>query len=467
MRKLAVTLSVLALLTATSTALRSGPPSALAQAESEQILDEIRAMLGGLGGADAPDPRTWVAAELPRVEALSGMKAKRPVPVRLVTREEAVAHVASVLAAQLPPPVMRRTEVLYRALGFLPPGESLESAITSLFGGQAGGFYDPERGELVLLKDLPSMLQLPVLRHELVHALQDQNHDLSALIAAAKDDEDRSAALQAVLEGHAVDVMQRATLASMAGSGTAELSPGLMAELRETLGVDSDAAASEMLDASGGPGSLDIYAGLLPPALPVLQTQLLFPYTTGATFVAGYRAAHPEDPGCTDLYERLPRTSAEILDPRRRKPGTKAPDLQKPGTLAPDLKIVHHTTLGRLLTWILMENQPDPSAGDPRGGSWGTPEHDINAVVGSGWRGDHVALFEASNSRPGTFAPGSYAVVWAARWRNEAEARAVAARIRERRKHATIVVSGDRTHAVFAGPATRVPEFLEALRAWR
>ncbi len=447
---------------------------AAAQEESEQIIDEIRAMLGGLGGDGELDPKALVAAELPTVERLAGMKAKGPIAVRMVSREEAIQHIRDILAAQLPPPKLARVEVVYKALGFLAPDASLADEITSLFGGQAGGFYDPGKKELVLLEDLPMMLQVPVVRHELVHALQDQHHDLSARIAEAQDDEDRAAALQAVLEGHAVDVMNRATLASLGGlTGAGDLSPGMMAELMETLGledVDPDealAAASSMLDLGGGSGSSGALAGLMPRGNPVLTTQLLFPYTTGADFTAGYRATHPEDPGCAALYARLPTNTAEVLNPSLWESGTFMPELVESGVLVPGWNLEHETSLGRLLVWVLLTNQVDPSAGDPQGGRWGVSDPDTNVVVGAGWRGDHVALYRAPGASPGTFVPGSYAVVWASRWRDGEEAAEIARRLRGRHEGATVVLSGDRVHVVFAGPARARTAMLDALATWR
>ncbi|GEM_PF-2267053 len=445
-----------------------------AQQEADAIEDEIRAMLGGLGGAGEVDPQALVAAELPTVEKLTGMKAKGPIAVRMVSRDEAIAHIGEILDAQLPPPKLARVEILYKALGFLPPEASLADEITSLFGSQAGGFYDPVGKELVLLKDLPLMLQVPVVRHELVHALQDQHHDLSARIAEAQDDEDQAAALQAVLEGHAVDVMNRATLASLGGlTGAGDLSAGMMAELMETLGledVDPDGAleaASALLDMGGSSGSGSALAGMLPQGLPVLTTQMLFPYTTGADFTAGYRAAHPDDPTCSALYARLPRTTAEVLTPRRWESGTFVPELTKPGTFVPGWKLEHATSLGRLLVWVLLTNQADPSAGDPQGGRWGVPIQDTNVVVGSGWQGDHVALYRAPDTKAGTFVPGSYAVVWASRWRDGVEAREIARLLRARHDAATVVLSGDRVFAVFAGPARARTRMIESLGAWR
>jgi hypothetical protein len=448
--------------------------SAFAQQESEEIIEEILRMVGGLGGTGRVDPEALVKSELPMVSKLAGMEANEPIKVRLVSREEAVAHVAATLDAQLPPAKLARVEVVYKALGFLSPKQSLRDEITTLIGGQAGGFYDPQRKELVLLKDIPMMLQVPVVRHELVHALQDQNHDLSKWIAEAQDDEDQAAALQAVLEGHAVDVMNRATLAGLGAiTSDMEWSPGMVAELMETLGMEGEdpeeamEAAASLFDLGGADAGAAL-AGLLPRGVPpVLMAQLLFPYTTGSDFIVGYRKAHPEDPSCSGLYRRLPKTSAEILDPRRWESGTAVPDYPKSGSLLPGWRLLHETSLGRLMIWVLLTDQGDPSAGDPRGGRWGGDSRDTDVVLGAGWRGDRVALFASPDHRSGSYVPGSYAVVWASRWRDREEASKIAQELRSRRDHATIVLAGDRVLAIFAGPAVHRTAMLEALSSWR
>lgn len=97
----------------------------------------------------------------------------------------------------------------------------MRAAIEKLYGSQAGGYYDPATEELVLARDILVMVQVPVVRHQLVHALQDQTWDLKEWL--------------------------------------------------------------EMI---------------------------------ASTFISSYGGAHPEDPGCENLYRRSPRTTAEMIDAR-------------------------------------------------------------------------------------------------------------------------------------------------------
>ncbi len=440
-----------------------GPGFAGAQEGVDEILEELQGMLGGGGsGTTAEQVDALVKAELPGVEAASGMKASRPITTHLVSREEAHAHVLRVMAEQLPPERLAPMEHAWKAMGLLPRDGSLGEAVADLYSGQAGGFYDPAAERLVLLSDLPSMLQAPVVRHELVHALQDQVHDLERWIGDAAEDEDRAAAIQAVLEGHATDVMNRTTMSAM---GLEELmaDPDMAAAL-EGLFDDSGDGGATLLDPSEQAG---LMASMLPRGTPpALAAQLLFPYLTGAAFVSGYREAHPEDPGCEALYTRPPQTTAEVLEPALWEAGFRA-SLREPGTLVPGFETVYDSTLGRLLAAVLLTGQGDPSAGDPQAATWNRPNRDNSVAVGGGWRGDHVVVAKNTRAEPGTGAPDPLAVAWASDWSSAAEAEAVAARLAERVPGATIDVQGGRLHVVFDAGGVAPEAWIRALRTWQ
>lgn len=437
------------------------PGTPRAQPEVEDLLDQIKALAGGLLGGTDPDQLPAVlAAELPAVEREAGMTAGGPVPMRVVTRAEAAAHVAALVAEQLPPKRIGALELAWHALGLLPGDVGLRETIEGLYSSQAGGYYDPARKELVLLGDLPGLLQVPVVRHELVHALQDRTWDLGKWLGDAALDEDRAAAVQAVLEGQATVITNRVTWQQLGGG-----SPGAADALAEALGTDpGDLDLSSLLDEGAA-------LGLLPRNVPAaLQVQLLFPYTVGASFVSGYLAAHPEDRSCSKLFERPPRSTAEVLWPGRWTEGF-VPELSKAGTFVPGWTLLHDTALGRLLTWVLLTGEADASAGDTYGGRWGTPDRDRRVVVGSGWRGDRVAVWSIPTQSPGTAVPDTQIVTWIARWRDEAEGTAVLglARRRPAMQAANVLLEqrGDRTAVVVGGDAATRKRAADAIFAWR
>ena len=438
------------------------PQPAPGQEGVDEILRELEGMLGNAGWGASPEQiDALVKAELPGVEAASGMTATNPISTRLVSRDEAHAHVLRVLEEQLPPERLGPMEHGWKAMGLLEPDASLAAVVAELYSGQAGGFYDPATKDLVLLSDLPGLLQAPVVRHELVHALQDQTYDLVRWLGDAAQDEDIAAAIQAVLEGHATDVMNRAT---MAGMGMEELlaDPDMAAALEGLVGP-SDGSAT-MLDPSD---QASLMESMLPAGTPpALTAQLLFPYLTGATFIAGYRERYPDDPGCKALYARPPRTTAEVLDPALWE-ASFVPSLRKPGTLVPGFEGVYDSTLGRLLVAVLLTGRGDPSAGDASPAEWDPPNHDKHVAIGGGWRGDHVVVARDTRRSPGTGVPDSPAVVWASEWSSGDEARAVAAALELRVPKATIDVQGARVHVVFDSGGVASQGWLRALAAWR
>jgi hypothetical protein len=395
--------------------------SAAAQPEVEALLDELRGLVPGSAQAD---PAAAVAQELPAVEAATGLTATAPIPAVRFDRKQAAAHVAGLIEEQVGGERLGAMEAAWKALGLLPRDASLRAAIEQLYSSQAGGFYDPKAKRMVLLQDLPAVFVPSVLRHELVHALQDQTWSLTDWLGDAALDEDRAAARQAVLEGHAVTMANRVHRqqsgieAALQGDGAADLAEllGLSeAEVRELAEVGEAAA----IGAEG--------AAVLPPGTPpALAAQLLFPYSTGATFVAEYLRAHPEDPSARALFERPPETTAEVLAPERWAAGLR-PTLPNPGTFLPGFSQTYDSSLGRLLCWVLLSGQADPSAGDPYGARWNVPDRDRRVALGSGWRGDRVVVFRSIASPPGTSAPDRQIVVWVSDWRDEDEARRVAA----------------------------------------
>jgi hypothetical protein len=445
--------------------LLSGPASA--QPEVEELLDEVRAMARGygLGSADPADLERIVESELPAVELAAGMRRIAPVATRIVTREEAHAHVAALVAEQLPPQKLAAIEVAWRGLGLLDEGVALGPAIEALYAGQAGGFYDSRTKSMVLLGDVPMMLQVPVVRHELVHALQDQTWDLTKWLGDAGEDEDRAAAVQAVLEGHATDVMNRVTLGSFGVGGA--MSDEQTAELSELMGGDLQ-GISGLEDLLGSALDATTLGAFLPrDAPPVLRAQLLFPYVLGATFVSGYRAAHPEDPGCEALYRRPPQSTAEVLDPRLWESGTFTPDYSTSGIRVPGFDVTWTSALGRLISWILLTGQVDANAGDPFAGRWDPPSRDRAVVLGSGWRGDRVAVLRPKANPPGTDVPAGHVVAWASRWRDAQEAQSVRAALQKRLPAAHIAAEGDRVHVVVGARGAVKERVLAALAGWK
>lgn len=345
---------------------------------------------GSRGGSGAPRVAATVSPAHVRllerrVEALRGLRFVRPVPVAVVSPAEARREGLADFDRGVSGGQQRASEELLKLLGLLPAGTSLRGIESSVYGEQVAGYYDPRRRRLALVRG--AGVDDVTLAHELTHALEDQHVSLRRLQGGGGDD--RSTAEQALVEGTATLVMER--------YAARWPSP-------QPLG---DALAGLAQTAGGTP--LPAYT----------MRELLFPYFQGMAFVQALREADNGRWAWVNVAERArpPRTTAEILQPRR---------------------------------WLLAQ-QPlavSVGAGPPRANGWhriaGSTlgEEDLAALLAgtsgvaaareltSGWRGGSYALWRRGSLRAGGCAApcrARDALVLAVRVDGRAAAAAVAA----------------------------------------
>ncbi len=126
------------------------------------------------------------------------------------------------------PEEFRANELAMKAFGLLPRDFNLKEALAQVYAEEVAAFYDPKTKTMHLIeepkaeaKKPPSFLERlfgkkqdfdkdenkTVIAHELTHALADQHYDLDAMQKAVKKDDDRSLALDALIEGEATLAM--------------------------------------------------------------------------------------------------------------------------------------------------------------------------------------------------------------------------------------------------------------------
>ncbi|HSJ45963.1 MAG TPA: hypothetical protein VK923_14910 [Euzebyales bacterium] len=222
------------------------------------------------------------------------------------------------------------------ALGAVPPGLDLIELQTDLLTSQVAGFYDSDTGELVVRGDASRGGLDPAaqstLAHELEHALADQAFDLPVDITEDVTDSDAALAALSVVEGDATLTQQQFTVVGMT--------------VAEQLGLNAD------------PDALAAQRQLADVPHYVAQS-LQFPYLTGLRFTCaryldgGWEAVDA-------VYDAIPTTSAEILDPQRY--GTPAIDPRDPGRLGGDWERQRTTTFGAAdLLWLFEAPAGDTS----------------------------------------------------------------------------------------------------------
>jgi hypothetical protein len=299
-----------------------------------------------------------------RVEAIRGLEFLKEVPVEVVDDAAARRHFQQRFEALMPPERLAAQSRAYGQLGLLPPDLNLVDLVFDLLEEQAGGYYDPDVGTFFLLDDMPAAIAPLLIAHELTHALDDQHFRIDEIFERHLDDDDRTAAISAVVEGSGTLVM---TMYSTQEIMARRITPEDLAALQET-----EAGKAERMLA----------------APPVLQRALLAPYLLGQVFlVRGNITKMLTGPDMADVdraFRSPPESFEQILHPEKY--------------------------------WSQEKHDPPRRVELP----------DLAAVLGAGWtvrgRGTLGELDAATLTGAGAVAPDSIQAVSAAAWTNEAAA---------------------------------------------
>ena len=125
--------------------------------------------------------RELAASLLPDLAARSGMELTSPVRLEQRSRAELVRYLEHKLDEELPPAEARARVDAYALFGLVPSDLDLRTVLLGLYTEQVAGFYEPDSTALFVLDDQPDADVEALLVHELVHAVQDQSVDLSAI----------------------------------------------------------------------------------------------------------------------------------------------------------------------------------------------------------------------------------------------------------------------------------------------
>ncbi len=371
-----------------------------------------------------PSPALQAAQELvarvtPRVEAIRGLKFKRPVAVGFADAARVKAHFEKRLSAGGSEGQMRAQDAAFVQLGLLPSGVTLTGGMLSTLEEQARGYYDPGSDTFYLLDGPPPPGVEAIVAHELTHALDDQHFDIDALIERAGDD-DATLALASVLEGSGTLVMA-VFLAQEMAAGRMPATVALDIQAREA------PAAARLRETA-----------------PYFQRSLTAPYLLGVTFLLRGdpgRLRHGVSARDIDrAFAELPRSTEQVLhaekywDPAARDlpRALSLPDLAP--RLGPGFRLEGGGRLGELVAGVLVgAPTPEAAAGlDPA--RWHAP-------AAAGMRGD---LWQR-------FGDGTRGVsVWASAWDDETQAleflaalKALPGRRAYRHAEKVLLVAGD------------------------
>jgi hypothetical protein len=238
------------------------------------------------------------------VTSLRGLEFKKDVTVGVYSKQELLDFLKEELDREFPREKAERFQRAYAKFGLLPEDMDLYDALMKLFGSSIAGFYHPKTKELRLIKAgedkdpeaeaLKAMgmdMEAITLVHELTHAAQDQNFELSTLPLEDETNDDLILAIKSAIEGDA----------SMVGWKYA---------LKERF-----EAGIGLINAQFKTGQLPGEAGSLPA---YLRLSLTFPYGHGGDFAL---KCIKNSPGglkdASKLLKDFPLSSEQILHPAK------------------------------------------------------------------------------------------------------------------------------------------------------
>ncbi|MGH9522857.1 MAG: hypothetical protein ACRD3E_10030 [Terriglobales bacterium] len=237
--------------------------------------------------------------------SMSGLPIKSEVKRRLIDRDEVQAYVEKQMKEDEDAQRLKNGEMVLKKFGLVPRDFDVEGFLVKLLREQVAGYYDPKTKYVNLLSWLQPEAQMPVLAHELTHALQDQNFGMEKWVkgpnhkkhmtpAETIADDETTVARHAVLEGQAMAVMLDWMLA-----------PAKKTIMDAPMIVD----AMEAGMASGGDSPVYQSAPLY------LQRMLIFPYTYGLNFERTLLKDSIEK-AFAGVFQRPPQNTREVMEPK-------------------------------------------------------------------------------------------------------------------------------------------------------
>ena len=300
------------------------------------------------------------------------MRFVSPPKVEVRTHEQVRAFVERELQDSLAREDVVGLEAIYKRFGLVPDSVDLRALLTRVLAQQVVGYYDPRSKTLYVVEGADSAAAETTLRHELVHALQEQHVNVDSL-QRLPGENDATTAVHAALEG-------MATFVQFGTGGVAIRAPGTWERVRASIRENMERTP------------------VLADAPFIVRETMLFPYLSGAEMAR--RAA--DHGGSDSLLARLPRSTEQVMhaDAYYGKNGG-PPDAPTAVTLpTPSVgRVVHANTLGEFETRLLLFHH--------------LQDLDRAARGAGGWDGDRVAVVRT---------PQGDAVVWVTVWDTEVDA---------------------------------------------
>jgi hypothetical protein len=357
------------------------------QSQVEQLKtqsEQARSVTPGPSATSPAAPAPTVAAVGPdrallqriqqQVSQLRGLQPKNDVTLRFLDEAALRQYFLTNFERDYLPTERESDQKLLATLGLLRANETVVQILLDVLQEQVIGVYNEDEKVMYLVADNKEFGpdEQDTFAHEFTHALQDQYFDLTRLAPKHPDNDDRSLAMQALIEGDAV--------------------------LIQRLWAQQNLSADELgrLGQSGATDSRLFSAPLF------IREQLLFPYGDGFNFVRRMYQTGGGYSGVDEVFRNPPDSTEQILHPEKYRTREKPVDVTLPDlatTMGAGWRKINSNVLGELDLRLILEQLTD--AGRAARGS-------------TGWGGDRWLLLEKD---------GQLALVLKTAWDTETDAR--------------------------------------------
>ena len=289
----------------------------------------------------------------------SGMPRHSAVKRRLVSKADVENYMSSRMAKEEFTQRFQQAELSMKKLGFLPRDFDLAAFLVKSTGQQIAGYYDDETKTISLLNWVPADRQEPILAHELTHALQDQNYDLSKWMRASKKGaqaggaDESSLARKAVVEGQAMVVYVDYMLAPYGRN--LQNTPGIIYRME-------DPAVKAVADSQ-----------LMHDAPMILREAGSFSYKAGLIFEGELLHQGGKQMAFAGVFAHSPQDSHEVLHPEAYIEGQKVRPLSMPdmsSLLNKEYEVYDFGSIGELDIRALLKQYGERKIADDVSSAW-------------------------------------------------------------------------------------------------
>jgi len=290
---------------------------------------------------------------LAEVSKLRELDVKSPVAKGVKSREEIRSYLAERIKEEYKPEELEIEGRVLKKLRLIPQDMDVYEFAMNLLTEQVAGYYDPKTKTFYIADWLSAEAQKPIMAHELTHALQDQHFDVTPFLKRIKNNDDKMLARNSILEGDAVAVMIDYMLEPM-GMTFVKLP-----DLKQFMNMAEAMNSQEYKLFSTAPA--------------YFKETLIFPYTSGLSFMQAYRRVHSWA-DVAKVYADLPDSTEQIMHPEkymaeRDEPTEVKPEMPKqlPGN---GWKSIYKNVLGEFTTQLVLKEFLDQAQAEKAAAGW-------------------------------------------------------------------------------------------------